>query len=359
MSSIACKRLAQHLRILSGQDALHATRLLQVEERPFQRVTRNLLGKESLLRQTPRQLPSPPPDGEDEPVHGSDEDTLKRQKFREDVLLDFAALESSITRIQLIQDSNRRERERYATEKAKILDTAQSVRDNSVELRSQLAEAQKVLELRKGYDQLVAKLIDPKKLKPRSETREDIARLEKEIEDLEQESGDYAGTWASRREAFDKVVAEGDAMVRLIKGIKSGPEADKDEEMEDELDANVSTKGERSRLGSPAHGASTPMVDGGLSARQDDSPGNDDRTSIPENEGEGVAESDVTGDSLAVAKTPQPSSRAPSPDGATPGVQTDVTMDEELESQPKTTSGMEISVVQVAESAQDETMDES
>lgn len=240
-------------------DALHATRLLQVEERPFQRVTRNLLGKDSLLKWTPRQLPSPPPEDRDTeaPTHDPGDESAKRQKFREDILLDFAALESSIVRIQLIQASNARERERYAAEKAKIVETAQAVRDNTMELRAQLAEAQRVLALRKGYDELAAKLIDSQKLNKRSETSEEINKLEKEIEDLEHESGEFEGVWMGRREAFDKVAAEGQNLVKLIKGIKDDPEPEheKDDAMEEVEEA---AKGDRSRMGTPAPEGSTP-----------------------------------------------------------------------------------------------------
>ncbi|KAK3709019.1 hypothetical protein LTR37_011183 [Vermiconidia calcicola] len=252
----------------SQEDALHATRLLQVEERPFQRVTRNLLGKDSLLKWTPpKQLPSPPPEGGEGAEDATDDRAeadmrSRRQKFREEVLLDFAALESSILRIQLIQSSNARERERYAAEKAKILETAQGVRDNTLNLRNQLADAQRVLELRKGYDELAAKLIDPKKSKPRADTQEDINKLEKELEDLEQENADFENVWILRREAFDKVVAEGQNLVKVIKGIKDEPEHEKEDERMDDGDGE---KGEeRSRLGTPVPDGRTPMpADGG------------------------------------------------------------------------------------------------
>lgn len=212
-------------------------------------------------------LPSPPPEGEpdDEEAHAS-----KVQKFRDEVLLDFASLESSLIRIQLIFSSNERERERYAAEKAKILETAQAVRDNTVELRAQLVEAQRILELRKGYDEQAAKILDDKKLKSRDETQADIEQLEKEIEGLQHESAEYEGTWVARREHFDNIVREGDAMIRLIKGIKEEPEPEKDEEMEDAEDG---TKAETSRNGTPAPdgrspgptdtGDGTPMREGG------------------------------------------------------------------------------------------------
>jgi hypothetical protein len=121
-----------------------------------------------------------------------------------------------------------------------------------------------VLELRKGYDTLAAKLIDPRQLKSRAETREDISKLEKEIEDLEQESVDIEGVWVGRREAFERVVAEGQTLVKVIKGIKDEPEPEKEDAM-DEGEDGLGTKGERSRMGTPLPegtplpGADTPL----------------------------------------------------------------------------------------------------
>ncbi|KAF2487028.1 Tho complex subunit 7-domain-containing protein [Neohortaea acidophila] len=255
------------------EDALHAARLLAIEERPFQRVTSHLLGKDSLLQWTPpTQLPSPPPEGEasEAPDATATDNAAKRQRIHDDVLLDFAVLENSIRRIQLLQSSNAKERQRYAAEKAKIVETAQAVKNNTLGLRTQLAEAQRMLELRKGYDELAAKLITPK-LKARAETTEDIVKLEKEIEDLQQESADYDGTWVGRREAFDRVVAEGQAMMRVIKGIKDEPEpeTEKDETMDDGEEGAATAKGGRSRLGTPGPdiGGRTPMQGTDLGGR--------------------------------------------------------------------------------------------
>lgn len=245
--------MLHHAPTNGGIDALHATRLLNVEEKHFHRVAKNLLAKDSPLKILPKQ-----PEGEEVPEQTADE-IFKRQKFREDVLLDFASLESSILRIQLIQSSNERERQRYATEKAKILETAQAVRDNTVELRTQLEDAQRVLDLRKGYDGLAAKILDDKKLKSRDESQADIEKLEKEIEDLQQENAEFEGTWSGRKEQFDRVVAEGEAMVRLIKGIKDDPEKDDDEHMEED---GENGKDPTSRVGTPGLGGQSPMRDG-------------------------------------------------------------------------------------------------
>lgn len=259
-----------------AEDALHPTRLLGIEERPFQRVTKRLLDRDSLLRSTPKQLPSPPPEGErdtEESTTAEAADPATRQKFREEVLLDFAALESSITRIQLIQTSNLRERERYAAEKAKILATAQAVRENTALLREQLGEAQKVLELRKGYDALAGKILEDRKLKSREESWADIKGLEKEIEELEAEGGETEGLWAVRRERFERIVKEGEGMRRVIAGIKDDEgEEGEDENGDEVMEDGDGEKDDRSRMGTPGiedgrtprheSGGRTPMPEG-------------------------------------------------------------------------------------------------
>ncbi|CAK3902315.1 hypothetical protein DOTSEDRAFT_73374 [Lecanosticta acicola] len=288
------------LQVLPDQaqeDDLHAKRLLAIEDRPFTRVTKKLFGENSILRSSMNYLPSPPPDGESDDELAN---AYKIQKFREDVLIDFANLENSLIRIQLIFSSNQRQRERYAAEKAKILETAQAVRDNTVELRAQLVEAQRVLEQRKGYDEQAAKILDDKKLKSRDETKADIEKLEKEIEDLQHESAEYEGTWVSRREQFDSIVREGDAMIRLIKGIKDEPEPEKDEEMEDAEDG---TKAEKSRTGTPApEGRSPRHTDTG------------DATPMREGEGDGDVEGGTPRNKfLEIEDGTRPHSRVSSP----------------------------------------------
>ncbi|KAK1059930.1 hypothetical protein LTR74_012247 [Friedmanniomyces endolithicus] len=343
----------------SQEDALHATRLLGVEERPFQRVQRALLSKDSLLRSLPRQqLPSPPPEGQDttppDPSGPSGEEKFLR--FRDEILLDFAALESSILRIQLIHSSNERERERYAAEKAKILETAQAVRDNTVELRQQLVESQRVLELRKGYDELAAKILDDKKVKSREECTQEITTLEKEIEELEQESAECETTWVGRREQFERVVKEGEVMVRLIKGLKDEVEP---EQMEGEDDQHTmeegddATRGESSRLGTPVPEGRTPM-------RVDDD-GQTPMVSSAET-GDGTPVRPINRFLEVDDAVTRGSSRAASPVLQAADPTADVEMAETGEKQPapKDSAVMEETVKQVAEHAEDEaeTMDE-
>jgi hypothetical protein len=347
-----------------AEDALHPTRLLGIEERPFQRVTKRVLDRDSLLRQTPKQLPSPPPEGEDEPVpEPAAEDADSRQKFREEVLLDFAALESSITRIQLIQTSNARERERYAAEKAKILATAQAVRDNTVLLREQLVEAQKVLELRKGYDALAAKILEDKKLKSRDECRGDIAGLEKEIEELELEGVEIEGLWVGRREQFERIVAEGQGMRRVVKGIKE-PEEDEQGDDDDAMEEGDGEKDDRSRMGTPGlddgrtprheSGGRTPMPEGSTPL-----PGG----ATPMHEGmEEDGEERPRNKFLEVEAGTQRSSRAASPGTPSADSAADVEMGDGDDATPahsrtKTTAGLEAKDEQVKEPAEGMTME--
>lgn len=243
----------------ADEDALHYARLLSVEERPFQRITRRLLAKDAMTRRFPVQLPTPPPDATDDDIRSDDPDqkvqietqAKDRAQWKDDLLLDFQALESTLMRIQLLKDCNERERQRYATEKSKILETAQAVRDNTAELRIQLTEAQQTLALRKEYDQLAEKIVRDNKLKPRDEQSAAIDKLNAEIADLESEGREYGSLWAERRTQFVRVMEEGQAMIRLIKGEKDVDEEDDEADDEDQQEGDSSMKGDSSRIGTP------------------------------------------------------------------------------------------------------------
>lgn len=204
------------------EDELHKTRLLNVEEKPFKRLTKRLIVPGTLLS-TPSKLLTPPPDAEDAQA-ALEAETQKvleeRRQFREDVLLDFAAFESSIARIQFLQNSNQRERERYEADKQRILDTAQAVKDNTVQLRIQLEEAQKVMAQRKKFDVQADKITYNKNLKPRDEQEVNLRKLEDECRELERESESYTETWKERRQQFDRIVDEGLQLRRLIRDEK-------------------------------------------------------------------------------------------------------------------------------------------
>lgn len=173
------------------------------------------------------------------------------------MILDFAAFESSIVRIQFLQQSNAKERERYAAEKIQIEATAQDVRDSTAKLRIQLDEAQKTLAIRKTYDELAEKITSDKALKPRDEQYMNLEKLRAEIEDLERESKDHDIAWGERRLQFAKVVDEGARLRRLIRDEK---EEVVQAEGEDFLDVEP-TRGGRSNIGTPRpeEGGLTPM----------------------------------------------------------------------------------------------------
>ena len=243
-------------------DALHKSRLLNVEERPFKRITKRLLTPNSLII-TPIVLPpTPPPDGHalDEAAAAHEAEKQQqledRRQWREDALLDFAAFESSIVRIQFLLTSNVRERERYAAEKLTIEATAQAVRENTAELRLQLEDAQKTLALRKEYDDLAEKITSNRLLRPREDQHANLAKLNVEIAELERESAEYAHTWAERREQFGKIIDEGMQLRRLIRDEKEEVERREGmmEEREDGEDGDVASQpGRLSGQASPSH----------------------------------------------------------------------------------------------------------
>lgn len=237
-------------------------RLLNVEEKPFKRITKRLLIPNSLIITPPTLPPTPPPDGSaaDEAAAAHEvekhQQLDERRQWREDVLLDFAAFESSIVRIQLLRTSNFQEGERYAAEKLKIQATAQAVRDNTADLRVQLEDAQKRLALRKEYDDLAEKITSNRLLRPREDQHANLDKLNAEILELERESQEYAQTWGERRQQFGKIIEEGMHLRRLIRDEKEeverreGMEGDREDVEEGET---ASQRGRSSGLGTPRH----------------------------------------------------------------------------------------------------------
>ncbi|KAJ5386995.1 hypothetical protein N7509_009536 [Penicillium cosmopolitanum] len=247
------------------EDALHKSRLLNVEEKPFKRISKRILNPESLVISN-TQTATPPPEDSSSPSTSTSTEKQKRldewRHFREDVTLDFVAFEGSIARIQFLLTSNEKERERYATEKLRILETMQSVRGNTAELRAQLDEAQRLLALRKSYDELAEKITSNRLLKPREDQEANLHKLESEITELEKESKDYAMTWSERREQFGRIVEEGMQLRRLIRDEKEEVERREGmQEGEDGDEGDVNSKGKISAANSPrpeAEGGSTP-----------------------------------------------------------------------------------------------------
>jgi hypothetical protein len=239
----------------ANPDKLHHDRLLNVEEKPFKRVTKRLLASNSPIQSFNSRLPTPP--AEEGPATDEQNEIRKvafqkdLEKFRADVILDFAAFDASIARIQFLRAANEKERERYAAEKLKIEDTAQEVRENTSLLRVRLDEAQKKLAIRKTYDLLAEKITKEKALKTRDEQRVNIEKLKGEIEDLEREGREASKAWVDRRDLFEGVVSEGMRLRRLIRDEKDEPDQGSEKHEDDGEDDDMLRPG--------GHGEDEPM----------------------------------------------------------------------------------------------------
>lgn len=231
--------------------------MLNVEEKPFKRISKRLLNPESVVATNTAHPLTPPPDDSDADASAAAESEKQKRldewrHFREDVTLDFAAFEGSIARIQFLLTSNEQERERYATEKLRILSTMQSVRENTADLRTQLEEAQRLLALRKSYDDLTEKITSNRLLKPRADQQLNLQRLETEIVELDKESKDYATTWSERRDQFNRIMEEGMQLRRLIRDEKEEVERREGmQEGEEGDEGDLTSKGKTSEANSP------------------------------------------------------------------------------------------------------------
>jgi hypothetical protein len=264
------------------EDKLHKTRLLAIEEKPFKRITKRLLTPGNLIS-IPAQLPpTPPPDGGTEDATAAQEALQQkrleeRRQFHDDVVLDFAAFDSSIVRLQFLHNSNEAERERYRTEKDRILRKAQEVKESTAELRIQLESSRQTMEQRKKFDELAEKITNNRLLRPREDQEVNLRKLEEECRELEKESQAYSETWKERREQFGRIVEEGMQLRRLIRDEKE--EVERREGMDGgEEDGEVGEGGSRGGT-TPKHSsqsggatprpenAATPRPDGGASPR--------------------------------------------------------------------------------------------
>ena len=234
--------------------------MLNVEEKLYKRLTRRLLVTNAVPISSSKES-SHTVNGVDD--HASDEDRAEAAHFareerqrRTDTLLDFAAFESNIVRAQLLINSNERERQRYAEEKTRIMETAHTVRGSNGQLHEQLKEAQRVLQVRKGYDELAMMITKKPQLRSRDDQHAALMKLNAEIAELEHEREEYSKTWTERREQFGRIVEEGMQMLRLIRDEKE--EAERQEGMED---VDNGEDGEGSATGTPkaSAGGATPM----------------------------------------------------------------------------------------------------
>jgi hypothetical protein len=240
-------------------DALHRTRLLQVEEKPFKKITKRIFQKP--LKSNTTEVT----DGEDDKEATSDL-AAGIERLHQDIDIDFALFESSIIRIQLLRTSNARERVKYEEKKQQITKTSVIVTESIAQLRGELEIAQQRLALRKQYDELADKITSNRMLRSREEQKSSIDKLNSEIAELEAQSAEYAKTWSERKEQFGRIVHEGMELRRQIRDEKE--EVERREGM-----AEHDTDGDRDDApkDTDSVAADSPMPDAGDAGQSSDS----------------------------------------------------------------------------------------
>ncbi|KAI0442298.1 Tho complex subunit 7-domain-containing protein [Xylaria telfairii] len=199
---------------------LHKTRLLAVEERPFKRLTKRLVAPGTFTNPI-RNLPTPPPDSSNaDAAEGASPSNVDIEALKEDIILDFAAFDSAIARLQFLATANAAERQRYAAARLRIVNTMESVREDNTQLRVRLDEARATLTQRRKFDELADKITGNRMLRTRAEQHVNLAKLAEECEELRRESEAYGDTWRERREQFERLVDEGRRLRALIRDEK-------------------------------------------------------------------------------------------------------------------------------------------
>ncbi|PNY20663.1 THO complex subunit mft1 [Tolypocladium capitatum] len=236
-----------------SESDLHKSRLLNVEEKPFKRITKRLASISSAVSNA---------SGAREGRNGTQPSALVNasgDSLQEDLTLDFAAFDSSIARFQFLHDANRRERDRYMTDQRRILAECQAVRASNAALRERLDAARATLAQRQKFDELADKITSNRLLRPREDQVVNLAKLEEECRELERESQTYSETWKERRDQFNRIMEEGMMLRRLIRDEKE--EVDRREGMNEggEDDADGDKEGQTPR-NAPSDGDSQPKV---------------------------------------------------------------------------------------------------
>lgn len=271
------------------EDELHKNRLLNIEARPFQRLTKHL----GLAKLSAPKLPTPPPEGADSatatgtdgPEGGSGGGTAAASSsymaqlhrdpamLKEDIQLEFAVFDSTVARLQFIATSNEQERERYARDRERILATMESVRASNAQLRGRLDAARATLAQRRKFDELADRITGNRLLRPRAEQAVNLAKLAEECEELQRESATYGGTWRERKEQFDKLVGEGVNLLKLIRDEKE--EVERREGMDEDADDAGAATADDATPGKPGSqsGNATPARPGDGATPRPTSPG--------------------------------------------------------------------------------------
>ncbi|KAM0332573.1 hypothetical protein ACHAQA_002857 [Verticillium albo-atrum] len=230
------------------ENELHKARLVNIEEKPFKRITKRLATISTIITEKAAQQPTPPPDGSngaETSAPAADPAALRHERalLKEDLALDFAAFDSSIARLQFLLDANERERQRYAADQQRILDECQAVRDNNAALRERLEVARGTLRQRKAFDRLADDITNKGMLRPRDDQRVALQKLEEECAELERESGTYNDTWSERKEQFARIMEEAMRLRRQIRDEKEEVERREGMNEDGEEDGEVSRAG--------------------------------------------------------------------------------------------------------------------
>ncbi|MBE3048776.1 hypothetical protein IMZ48_41005, partial [Candidatus Bathyarchaeota archaeon] len=247
----------------------HKRRLLNVEEKPFKRITKRLNQVNTLIKAASQPPSAPSADDEDKtpppPPPQRDTHLGELEQLREDLTLDFAAFDTSIARLQFLSDANQRERAGYEEKRAAILEECGAVRGRNGDLRTRLDGARDTLAQRKKFDELAERITNNKLLRPRGDQVAALRKLEDECGELERESETYSATWRERRDQFSRIMEEGMMLRRQIRDEKE--EVDRREGMNEDGEED----GEAFRDGAtprpPQSGNVTPQVESGSMSR--------------------------------------------------------------------------------------------
>ncbi|KUI65824.1 THO complex subunit mft1 [Cytospora mali] len=251
---------------LEEENQLHKSRLFSIEEKPFKRITKRLAAINNLANSKVRQALTPPPENSTTTSNGdhpqeNGEDKTDFAQLKEDITFDFAAFDYTIGRLQFLQSANAEQRDKYSSERVAILETCARVKENTAQLRVQLAEAQATRAQRTQWDALAKKIIDNKALQERPKAVASLEKLEEECKQLEAERETYAVTWRERKEQFNRIMDESMRLRRLIRDEKE--EVERREGMDEDAsgDGDGGADGQTPRPGS-ASGNATPRPDG-------------------------------------------------------------------------------------------------
>lgn len=248
---------------------LHKRRLLNVEEKPFKRITKRLNQVNILIKAASQPASAPAAVADEDntppPPTGRDAHLRELEQLREDLTLDFAAFDTSIARLQFLSDANKRERAGYEQKRAAILDECQAVRDKNGDLRIRLDEARGTLAQRKKFDELAERITNNKLLRPREDQLAALQKLEDECRELERESETYSATWRERRDQFSRIMEEGMLLRRQIRDEKE--EVDRREGMNEDGEEDGEASRDDATPRPTQSGNVTPQVESGSISR--------------------------------------------------------------------------------------------